>query len=403
MQLRKLDSLIILFPVVATLFGYSYLIYCYFNQGYSFESFIVAGAKFVDASVPVPRSTTTAGYDGQFYYRLAIDPFSNENPDEGITLDYPHYRQQRILYPLIVHGLTLGQPKAIPAALVAVNLLALGLIAGLGGYTALRLGKSAWFGLAFALFPGFVVSLTHDLSEILAITFLFLALTILPRHPLCVLFLSLAVLTKETTLLAAGAILIIAYLQKWKGWGLYFVPPSVYALWQLFLFARWGPENGIGLFNLNSPFLGFFQCARDLVIRNGYSELLVFLFILLLGVFVLLTIVKHPAPLYLKAAWIFYSVLVFSLSDLVWSNPQNYLRAISEWFLLAMLILLYSPRGFQFKLARPQPEAAERPSQAHPVDSLARDGLLTRHAPNARPVLNSILAKLYNKDKHGTF
>ena len=62
--------------------------------------FVFAGDEFCDpARVPsnLPVGIDSAGHDGQFYYRLALDPFSAEPTAFGIRLDNPPYRQQRIL------------------------------------------------------------------------------------------------------------------------------------------------------------------------------------------------------------------------------------------------------------------------------------------------------------------
>lgn len=56
------------------------------------SKFIHIGDYFVDeekidSSLSIlPNSY---GHDGQFYYRLALDPFTTKQSDYGITIDYP--------------------------------------------------------------------------------------------------------------------------------------------------------------------------------------------------------------------------------------------------------------------------------------------------------------------------
>ena len=50
------------------------------------------------------------GYDGQFVYRLALDPFTHAVTAHGITLDNPAYRQQRIATALLAH-VARGHPR----------------------------------------------------------------------------------------------------------------------------------------------------------------------------------------------------------------------------------------------------------------------------------------------------
>src|SRR5260370_37334244 len=58
-------------------------------------------------------------YDGEFFYRLAVDPFVSR--DVGIRLDGPGYRQQRVLYPLLVTALSLGRDRWVPCLLISWN------------------------------------------------------------------------------------------------------------------------------------------------------------------------------------------------------------------------------------------------------------------------------------------
>src|SRR5579859_7863604 len=81
-------------------------------------------------------------YDGQFFYRLAIDPSASR--DVGISFDHPSYRQQRILYPLIARGLSAGQDAWVPFVLVAINVVGLAVLGALGARFAVECGAPAW-------------------------------------------------------------------------------------------------------------------------------------------------------------------------------------------------------------------------------------------------------------------
>ncbi len=65
--------------------------------------FVVAGdliTREAEAPVNLFVLPESVGYDGQYYYRFAIEPFTTERLGYGVRLDSPAYRQQRILYPL---------------------------------------------------------------------------------------------------------------------------------------------------------------------------------------------------------------------------------------------------------------------------------------------------------------
>jgi hypothetical protein len=53
------------------------------------------------------------GYDGQFYYRLALDPADLHRAAFGITLDAP-FRVQRIGYPALAWLMSAGQHAWVP-------------------------------------------------------------------------------------------------------------------------------------------------------------------------------------------------------------------------------------------------------------------------------------------------
>jgi len=121
-------------------------------RGGDVSRFVVAGDFFVDAAQAPPGLHVlpdSDGYDGQFFHRLALAPWSTERRVHGTLLDRGPYRQQRILYPLVARALALGRPERVAAALVAANALALVALAGLGAAwgkeTALRMLADAGF------------------------------------------------------------------------------------------------------------------------------------------------------------------------------------------------------------------------------------------------------------------
>ncbi len=67
----------------------------------------------------------TGGYDGQFFYYIARDPLH-----AAPFLSHPAYRYQRIVYPLLVAVLSLGQENLIPYMLLLVNFVAIACLPG---------------------------------------------------------------------------------------------------------------------------------------------------------------------------------------------------------------------------------------------------------------------------------
>src|SRR6478735_8050720 len=75
------------------------------------SAFIVAGDRVTRPS-EAPDLTVRhddLGYDGQYFHRLARNPFSRDAREFGTRLDRPAFRQQRIGYPLVVWLVTGGR------------------------------------------------------------------------------------------------------------------------------------------------------------------------------------------------------------------------------------------------------------------------------------------------------
>ncbi len=184
------------------------------------------------------------GYDGQFAYYIARDPFGA--PD---CLDTPAYRMQRIALPTLARALSLGRAALIPWALVAVNLAAL-----VGGTAALEAllraeGVSRWYALSYGLFAGVFMAVRLSTTEPLAYGLVLGALLAerRGRRTWAALALALAALTKETTLFfAAGLALWYGWERRWRDAArLVAFVGAPFAAWQLALYA-WLGRFGVG-------------------------------------------------------------------------------------------------------------------------------------------------------------
>ena len=92
--------------------------------------FVVAGTRYADPE-RVPKTLPVQsiyGYDGQFYYRLGLDPFDLARTAFGIRLD-SFSRVERMGYPFLAWLVAGGQHAWLPLALVVVNVAACGGVA----------------------------------------------------------------------------------------------------------------------------------------------------------------------------------------------------------------------------------------------------------------------------------
>jgi hypothetical protein len=143
------------------------------------------------------------GYDGAFYYLIALDP-----AHAACYMDKAAYRYTRILYPITAKILALNQTDWIPPTLILTNLLAIA-----GGTLALALwlrrkNLSPWFALIYGFYPGLFVSLWRDLTEPLSYALVALAVYLFDsggkrRVWWAGLCFALAILARETALVFA--------------------------------------------------------------------------------------------------------------------------------------------------------------------------------------------------------
>jgi hypothetical protein len=304
--------------------GYLFVLLRHFHGDWS--RCAVAGGAGVDARA-VPKGLTVTpnigGYDGAGFYRLALNPFTRTRTAYGITLDDPPYRQQRILYPLIVWLLSLGHAAWVPMLLVLVNFAAVVTIAAAGA----ALARNVAGGVAMALYPGFLLTMSHDTSEIVACAFIVAALCM--KKPW--LLLSCAVLTRETTLIVAVCLLSP-------------VPIVVYAVWQVILYIWW---HALPLTSASPhwtvPFVEyarFFAAAAPM--RFHLQRLWFFecVFLAIVVACVLIAWRRSPAPWKWRIAWIVYFAIAAMLPHNVWGEDVGFLRILSEFFVMSAIIVV---------------------------------------------------------------
>ena len=133
------------------------------------HQFVSIGSKFLhqgSSSTVIKQSFPTkgkTGYDGQFYYFLALDPRHGKDYIESPGIVY-----SRIGYPITVRALSGGNASVIPYMMLLVNIAA-----AVGGTLAVafllrRRGLPPWLALVYGLFPGMIFAVLRDLTEPLA-------------------------------------------------------------------------------------------------------------------------------------------------------------------------------------------------------------------------------------------
>lgn len=225
-----------------------------------FDGFVGAGAVTADGSSVFTYDHY--GYDGQFFYRLAVEPFSTAERVDGIAFDAPAYRQQRIGYPLLAHVLALT-PLTTVQAMVLVNVGAVGVLAFFAARIAQHGGRSPAWGLLILTWPAFIFALGLDLAEIVAAALALggVLFALHNRHELAAAAMTGAVLTRETTVLLA-VVALFAY-RKWAyAWTI-----GALVVWEVLVIAMWGAVPGLtsrptpGGTLIGLPFVGWLAGA----------------------------------------------------------------------------------------------------------------------------------------------
>jgi hypothetical protein len=331
--------------------------------------FIMAGHIYTNEA-ELPRGlllVPSAGYDGQFYYRLALDPANWNHTAFGITMDQS-YRYTRIGYPILAWIFSLGQHQLVPVVLVVLNLLGVTAIAMLGGMFARDAGRHALWGLAFAGYFGLVISVGRDTAEPLAEACMLGGLLAYrrastPMYLLATALFAWGAITRETILFAPAAIAVtrlIAMARRRATPGLadltWVVPAVVYGLVEFavhFVVKGEFPLLANSSRNLTVPFTAMADALRydaahintahlspiDIALLE-YATLAIFI---LAGMAVL---TLTTAPAHERLAFVFFVLQLGLLSSQIWTSTFGEGRSLIEPYLMALVLLVATPRHY---------------------------------------------------------
>ena len=327
--------------------------------------FILVGRHFATPSQLPPHIAVapTYGYDGQFFYRLALNPVNFSHIAYGIRVDQP-YRYMRIGYPWLTWLASLGQHVLVPVMLVVINIVAIGAIGYLGGMFARQGGRHALAGLVLPAYFGLLTSLSRDTAEPLAAACLLGGLlAIRARRPvLAGLLLAYGALTRESVMVAVAAVAIVDFIGVIRrrrsvrpgrddlAWAL---PTAAFVAWQVVVKVAVGrfpllvDANG----NTGSPFITPLKAVEHNFAHIHLHQFEQYdLWFLELAILALLAVAalaswrSTNAPLHERLALVLYMIEICVVSPSTWYSLDADLRSFIEVYLLAAIILLGTPR-----------------------------------------------------------
>jgi hypothetical protein len=308
-----------------------------------------------------------AGYDGQFYYRLALNPFNWATTAYGIRMDQP-YRYTRIGYPLVTWLVSFGQHSWVPVMLVVVNLASVTAMGVLGGMLARESGRNALWGLLFVAYFGLVISVGRDTMEPLSDACMLAGMLCYrrERYVWAGVLIGYAVVTNETVLGLAVAIGLLRVWQWWKARAIklerkdlaWVLPGAAYVLLELAqsLFAglKGAGASSDATRNLTLPLQGvidglytdFGQMSWTHMGLYDYN-LLEFVTLAAFVVTALLLIRKSALPAHEKLAFLLFMLIEFVMaSDAIWGSVFGELRTQVEAWIFSVLVLLATPTRY---------------------------------------------------------
>ncbi|HEU5441850.1 MAG TPA: hypothetical protein VFU88_21395, partial [Ktedonobacterales bacterium] len=221
----------------------------YYKHGYQdLLGFAALGSNYSQHIGITHGFVSDVGYDGQFFYYLALDPglvVTCAHTASTCPLDYqPLVRLERILYPMTARLLALGQPGLIPLSLLLVNFLAILVTAALLGRLSVEAGASRWLGAAAALYAGETLAFARDLADPFATMWLVLAVFLAQRGRWlwAAMAVAAALLAREQLLLVAPLIgLPLLAERRWRLLsGFVALGLGPFVAWQLVLRALYG-------------------------------------------------------------------------------------------------------------------------------------------------------------------
>jgi hypothetical protein len=327
--------------------------------------FILVGRHFVTSS-QLPHGiavSPTYGYDGQFFYRLALDPLNLHATAYGITVDHT-YRFMRIGYPALTWLVSLGQHLAVPVMLVVVNVAAIGAMGFLGGVFARQAGRHALAGLLLPGYFGLITSLSRDTAEPLAAACMLGGLlAVRARRPvLAAVLLAYGALTRETVMVVVVAIAVdraagIIRRQRPARIGRddlpWLVPAVAFMAWQVVLKAATGSFTLLadGGRNAGTPFVAPIRALEsNLAHVNLHQFDPIDLWLLQLAILAAFTATalgclrSTSAPLHERLAFVLFLIEICVVTPSTWDSLDADMRSFIEVYLLAVIIVLGTPR-----------------------------------------------------------
>jgi hypothetical protein len=298
------------------------------------------------------------GYDGEFNYFMAFDPFLSKYKNDprvySLFIDEPAYRFGRIGFPLLVKLFSLDNPRLYPRTIVWL------IVAShfFGAFFLLRiilfLKKNPFWTFLYILVPGFYYSLQWGLGESIGLVLVLAALYayLRERIPWTTALLAASLFIRESGFIVALAIMAFEVFQRRNIKRALFIGSSVvpYLLWKGFLTYRLFEINGWRTFTLGPadfslPFSGFLDLFNR--IRAGDYDRPFVSAAVIYSLFLIILFAFSPVLFFKKKNVLSLSLLLFSALSvslnypMVWIGIGGAIRLTTEAFVFLIPVYLF--------------------------------------------------------------
>jgi len=298
-----------------------------------------------------------AGYDGQFFYFMAYDPFLSrfkDNPRKyRLMSDAPPYRYSRIGFAWLTKLFSLDRPRLFPKTMIWLILFS----HFLGAYFLVRIiqfyGQNPLWALLYMLIPGFPLSLTRALPESIAAACVLSGLYFyLKNRPLLAsLLFAFSFLTRETAVIFIPGVALFELVKKKNIRNAILISLSIiplvfwrfYVAWRLFGVSGWKSILS-GSSNFQSPFSGFIELYKVILAHNYHEDLVqaaTIFPIILTCIFFFSLYFFWQRKGFLSLGLLAFSLVSILLSfEKVWVHINNGIRVSYEVFLFMILVFV---------------------------------------------------------------
>lgn len=291
------------------------------------------------------------GYDGQFYLSMAYDPFFSQKLYR--LLDNRGQRLSRIFWPFLANLASFGQKKIIPATMILLNFLFFFFSVFLVAKIIQKARAPAFLLLIYAFLPCFVFGLFWLTPDAIAASLMVIAFYFFYENKNwpAALFMILAVLTKESSLLLpAGGVIFYLFKKDFKKAIFFAGPILAYFIWVAFIFYKFGAWPFFkGTLTLSWPFWEISRKILGLFPMKSISFPAITKIILPLS-FLLAALCSFKAiyqkPSLVAVTYFLCGFLVITATQPVWENFLGYGRILSLVGLWAFFYFLETKKKY---------------------------------------------------------